>query len=128
MSQVVHRTPMADMRDWVQSTTPSGSMVGCWRRTYESRNTSRTAPMYIRAELAGIDPTRDVEVTLEDGMLTIREKRREENQGQTPSRALLRLVSRTIGNAGRDRNREHHRLLSRRAAGDPSPLRSDEAA
>jgi HSP20 family protein len=35
--------------------------------------------MLIRAEMPGIDPAKDVEITLEDGMLMIRGERRSEN-------------------------------------------------
>jgi HSP20 family protein len=40
----------------------------------------RDEDLVIRAELPGIDPERDVEVTVQDGMLTIRGERRQEER------------------------------------------------
>jgi HSP20 family protein len=39
----------------------------------------------IRAELPGVDPERDVDVSVEDGVLTIKAERREEKQDKTES-------------------------------------------
>jgi HSP20 family protein len=38
----------------------------------------------IRAELPGVDPDRDVEITVQDGMLHIRAERREEEKTEKP--------------------------------------------
>jgi HSP20 family protein len=38
----------------------------------------------VRAELPGVDPDRDVEVTVQDGMLHIRAERREETKTEKP--------------------------------------------
>jgi HSP20 family protein len=40
----------------------------------------RAKDLVIRAELPGIDPERDVEITVQDGMLTIRGERRQEER------------------------------------------------
>jgi HSP20 family protein len=41
--------------------------------------------LVIRAELPGIDPERDVEITLQDGVLHIRAERRREEKTEKPS-------------------------------------------
>lgn len=51
--------------------------------------------LIIRAEMAGIDPDKDVEITVEDGMLHLRAERRqeEEKEGKSWHRRELRYGS-----------------------------------
>lgn len=43
---------------------------------------SRESDLVIRAELAGVDPEKDIEITAEDGVLRIRGQRRYENRDE----------------------------------------------
>jgi len=50
----------------------------------------------IRAELAGIDPEKDVEVTADSGFLTIRAERQEKTEGKHRSEFRYGSFSRTL--------------------------------
>ena len=50
----------------------------------------------MRAELPGIDPDKDVEITVEDGMLTLRAERREETKDKHRSEFRYGMFSRTV--------------------------------
>src|SRR5437870_1212958 len=43
---------------------------------------ARQGDLVVRAELPGIDPEKDVDITVEDGMLTIRGERRHEQRSE----------------------------------------------
>jgi HSP20 family molecular chaperone IbpA len=55
----------------------------------------------VRAELPGVDPDRDIDVTVDNGVLTIRAERREEQQGTRRSEfrygALMRSLTLPAG-------------------------------
>ena len=51
----------------------------------------------IRAELAGIDPEKDVEITVDSGYLTIRAERADKTEGKHRSEFRYGSFSRTIG-------------------------------
>ncbi len=44
---------------------------------------TRDNDVVVRAELSGLDPAKDVEISLHDGMLTIRGERRQEDRKET---------------------------------------------
>jgi HSP20 family protein len=50
----------------------------------------------VRAELPGMDPEKDVEITVEDGMLTIRAERREEHKEAHRSEFRYGSFSRSV--------------------------------
>ncbi len=50
----------------------------------------------MRAELPGIDPDKDVEVTVEEGMLTLRAERREETKDKHRSEFRYGMFTRTV--------------------------------
>ena len=56
-----------------------------WMRVEETRNKDH---MVIRAEIPGIDPDKDVEITVADGLLTINAERREETKQESEGRTL----------------------------------------
>jgi HSP20 family protein len=81
--------------------------------------------LVVRADLPGIDPDKDVELTVAGGMLHIEAERREEEKREEKGylRREVRYgafspVAATAG--GRDRGR-HHRVLQGRGPGDPHP-------
>ena len=77
----------------------------------------------IRAELAGIDPEKDVEITVQDGMLQIAAQRRVEEtdrgQGLHAPRAAVRQLQARTAVAGRRLGVRHHRHLQGRHPRDP---------
>ena len=68
----------------------------------------------IRAELPGVDPAKDVDVTARDGVLTIRAQRSEKAESQDRSKFSRRLVG-SFGHASAGIKRaRHQRHLPRR--------------
>lgn len=80
--------------------------------------------LVIRADLPGIDPEKDVQLSMSDGMLHIHAERREEDKKEDKGylRRELRYgsLSRTLPLRGRDRVRHHGQLQGRDARG-PGP-------
>ena len=70
-----------------------------WRLQIEEELTDDT--MVIRAELPGIDPDKDVEITVADGVLNLRAERRyektEEEKGRTRSEFRYGSFTRAVG-------------------------------
>lgn len=72
-------SPLTELFDWFESGWPA---VAEWRR--DARHVLRMEDRQeedryvVRAEIPGIDPDKDVEITVSDGVLTIAAERREE--------------------------------------------------
>lgn len=82
MSTVARRptSPMAEMLDWLESNTPF-SFSGVGLAPYvRVEDYLEDGDYVLRAELPGIDPGKDVEVSVENDMLTITGERREETK------------------------------------------------
>ena len=82
MATVARRTsnPMAEMLDWLESNSPL-NLHGVGLAPYVRVEDYLEEGAYVlRAELPGIDPTKDVEVEVEGDMLHIRGERREETK------------------------------------------------
>lgn len=82
MTTVARRTssPMAEMLDWLESNAPL-NLHGVGLSPHVRVEDYIDDDSYVlRAELPGIDPENDVEVTVEDDMLTIRGERHEESR------------------------------------------------
>jgi HSP20 family protein len=82
MATLAKRTssPMAEMLDWLESNSPL-SLRGLGLAPYVRVEDYMEEGAYVvRAELPGIDPDKDVEVSVEHDMLTIRGERREETK------------------------------------------------
>ncbi|HEX5769329.1 MAG TPA: Hsp20/alpha crystallin family protein [Nocardioidaceae bacterium] len=80
MTTVARRpaSPMAEMLDWLESYTPftfSGTGLAPYVRIEDFLE---QGSYVLRAELPGIDPEKDVEVSVDNDMLTITGERREE--------------------------------------------------
>lgn len=71
-------SPLAELLDWFESGVP-GTLRAMVHpvRVEDYREGDRYV---VRAELPGIDPEKDVEITVAGGMLTIRGQRREEQR------------------------------------------------
>lgn len=61
---------------WPDQTAPAGAPI----RVEELVENEQVV---VRAELPGVDPEKDIEVTVEDGILTIRAERRETSEDRT---------------------------------------------
>lgn len=81
MSTVARKTsPMAEMLDWLESNAPL-NLRGLGLAPYvRVEDYVEEGGYVVRAELPGIDPDQDVEVTVEGDVLTIRGERREETK------------------------------------------------
>lgn len=72
-------SPLTELFDWFESGWPA---VAEWRR--DARHALRVEDRreddryVVRAEIPGIDPDKDVEITVSDGVLSIAAERREE--------------------------------------------------
>ena len=82
MSDVVKRNPMSpltELFDWFNSGWPS---IADWphdgARALRIEDRLEQDRYVVRAEIAGVDPDKDVEITVDDGVLTISAERREE--------------------------------------------------
>lgn len=82
MTEIIHRkhaASLSDLFDWFEHSLPAldrrrdgiANMVRVEDRQEKDKYT-------VRAELPGIDPDKDVEITVADGILTIAAERREE--------------------------------------------------
>src|SRR5258707_14619990 len=97
MAKLARRQPPAlfpELFCWVES--PLTPVL-----TFTSRQTFRVADyiqdnrFVIRAELPGLDPDKDIEVTVDDGTLTIHAERREEEEEKKGHRSEFRYGSLT---------------------------------
>jgi len=70
-----------DLLDWLEGPWPAMLPFGS-NQTFRVEDYTDDGKYLIRAELPGIDPEKDVEVTVDSGMLTIRAERREEESKQ----------------------------------------------
>jgi predicted unusual protein kinase regulating ubiquinone biosynthesis (AarF/ABC1/UbiB family)/HSP20 family molecular chaperone IbpA len=84
------RAVFPDLADWLESpwTGPPAFLAGQVFRVEESVRDDRYV---IRAELPGLDPENDIEVTVDGRILTIRAERRQQDNG--PSRSEFRYGS-----------------------------------
>jgi HSP20 family protein len=73
--------PVADMLDWLESGAGLGvRSFGLTPYVRVEDFVEEDGTYVLRAEMPGIDPEKDVEVTVENGVLTIRGERREEER------------------------------------------------
>ena len=66
------------LRDLLPTAT---EQAGAWAPAVDVL--TRDDDVVVRAELSGVDPAKDVEISLHDGMLTIRGERRQEDRKET---------------------------------------------
>ena len=84
------RTVFPDLADWLESpwTGPPPFLTG---QVFRLEEATRDDRYVIRAELPGLDPENDIEVTVEGRILTIRAERRQQDDG--PCRSEFRYGS-----------------------------------
>jgi len=76
------RGTLADMFDWLESEFPALPAFRPFAGTQMMRAEDfvEGGQYVLRAELPGIDPDKDVDITIEDGVLTVKAERREEKK------------------------------------------------
>lgn len=83
--------------DWIDTLVPSDLS---WRTGFPHsmriEEFSKNGDFIIRAELPGIDPEKDVEITVSDGMLTIEGKREEQQESGQRSEFYYGRFMRTL--------------------------------
>jgi len=84
---------LADMLDWLESGAGLGSHEGQFIRVESFTDDGHGT---IRAELPGVDPAKDIELTVDNDFLTIRGERREEKKDQQHSEFHYGLFSRSV--------------------------------
>ncbi len=83
MTKLARREPrrLSELFDWLEEGFPTLPMwrpfESGWMRIEDYQDEGRYV---IRAELPGIDPEKDVEITVADGVLTVQAERREETK------------------------------------------------
>jgi HSP20 family molecular chaperone IbpA len=89
--------PFPRLMDWFENLLPTD--VG-WRTldraTIKIEEFTRDGVFVVRAELPGVDPATDVDVSVADGMLTIRGERREEHTEERRSEFFYGRFVRTL--------------------------------
>ncbi len=80
-----------DLFDWRDS--PWTALLPFSSQTFRVEDYTQDGHYVIRAELPGLDPDKDIDVTVDDGTLTIHAERREEEQ--KPHRSEFRYGSLT---------------------------------
>jgi HSP20 family molecular chaperone IbpA len=97
-------SPLAEMMDWLETVTP---FRPAWGEGFIPVEEYREDGTYVvRADLPGIDPDKDVSVTIDDGYLVISGERREEQHDEHRSELRVGSFSRRLplpkGCAGED--------------------------
>jgi HSP20 family protein len=89
-----YRGPLAEMFDWLE--TPLTVLRPVAGQPMRLEYLVRDGSYVIRAELPGIDPDKDAEVTVADGILTIKAERREERTDKHHSEFHYGTFSRSV--------------------------------
>ena len=98
MSTLLHRDPRTifpDLEDWFEE--PFVTLRPYLGQPIRVEELVEGDRYVIRAELAGIDPEKDVEVTIGSGYLTIRAERSDRTEGKHRSEFRYGSFSRTMG-------------------------------
>ena len=92
------RGTFADLFDWMEAEFPTfpvfRSMAGAQMIRVEEFD--EDGHYVLRAELPGIDPDKDVDIAIEDGMLTVKAERREEKKEGGHSEFRYGTFTRTL--------------------------------
>ena len=87
------RSMVSDLADWLESPWTGPPPFIAAQQTFRVEEMARDNRYVIRAELPGLDPETDIEVTVEGRTLTIHAERRQEDDG--PYRSEFRYGSLT---------------------------------
>ena len=90
--------PWPRLMDWFEAMVPTDP---AWRSAFTHsmrvEEFTRDGAYVVRAELPGIDPAKDIDITIEDGFLTIQGTREEAVSEGTRSEFFYGHFQRTIG-------------------------------
>lgn len=84
-----------DLLDWLESPLPAVLPFGS-AQTFRIEDYTEDGTYMIRAELPGVDPDKDLEVTVEPGVLTIHAERHEETREDRHSEFKYGSLTRTV--------------------------------
>ena len=84
-----------DVLDWLESPWSAVLPFGP-AQTFRVEDYTEDGKYMIRAELPGVDPEKDVEVTVDSGMLTIHAERREETKEDRRSEFKYGSLTRSV--------------------------------
>jgi HSP20 family protein len=84
-----------DLLDWLEGPWPGMLSFGS-NQTFRVEDYTDDGKYMIRAELPGVDPEQDIDVTVEAGVLTIRAERREESRQDRHSEFKYGSMTRSI--------------------------------
>jgi HSP20 family protein len=84
-----------DFLDWLEGPWPGMLPFGSGQ-TFRVEDFTDDGKYMIRAELPGVDPEKDVEVTVDSGTLTIRAERREESKQDRHSEFKYGSMTRSL--------------------------------
>jgi HSP20 family protein len=83
MSTMAHRDlrgPFVDFFDWLES--PLTALYPPWGSTLRVEDGIKDGHYVVRAELPGVDPGKDIDVTVSGGVLTIKAEKHEAMEGK----------------------------------------------
>ena len=89
-----YRSPLGDMVEWLEA--PWAAFRPVAANPMRVEDFVQDGSYVIRAELPGIDPEKDVEVTVADGILTIKAERHDEKTGKHHSEFRYGTFSRSV--------------------------------
>jgi len=90
-----HRHAMPARFDWLDTPWSAVLPFGL-AQTFRVEDYTEDGNYMIRAELPGLDPEKDVEVTVESGMLTVHAERREETKQDRHSEFKYGSLTRSV--------------------------------
>lgn len=88
-------TRFPDLFDWLESPWPAVLPFGS-AQTFRVEDYTENGKYMIRAELPDLDPEKDIEVTVQPGMLTIHAEHREETKQDRHSEFRYGSLTRTV--------------------------------
>lgn len=93
--QLYHRRPMPALSDWFED-LPFGPWTRADEHAIRVEEYADDDSYTVKAELPGIDPDKDLEITLERGMLTVHAEREEEKKEGKHSEFRYGSFTRTV--------------------------------
>lgn len=96
MTSLLHRTPehTSNLLDWIPTGSPVEWFTG--RSFIPVEESTHDGTYELRADIPGVDPDRDISITINGDLLTIEAERREETRGQGHSELRYGTFSRTV--------------------------------